>query len=327
VADCLGLCSFVVASQVGWSESSPNASGFYIVSIGFSDVVPGWHRSVLELRPEGGDVLVRYICVVPSSIYCGKATRILETTARLPNTSLLAIAGGLNLCAIDPEALGRTIKAFPETQGLRAFAGDRYTIVANCGSNGRVIRLPGDWELDLARLKRKRPRIAALWLLEKTIGTRAFGPFPSIDVVPTEMAAQLRPVGEAILSELRSGKFDAGLAPRSFKEDVAALSDAPAFGVNLVNADHFRFDRYVDPVYPPFAKEARISGTVELEITSNPTTGETEQVTLVSGHPLLAQAATAAARHCPKPIRRGTLCASCWNSYSAVRRFLLLRER
>jgi hypothetical protein len=45
-----------------------------------------------------------------------------------------------------------------------------------------VIRLPDDWRIDVARLKRKWPKIAALWALEKTIGTRAFGPFPSIDV-------------------------------------------------------------------------------------------------------------------------------------------------
>ena len=129
------MCSFVTAGRVGWSESLANASGFYIVSVGFSDAVPGWHRSVLEVRPDGGDVLVRYIRVIPSSVYCGEATKIVATTARLPNTSLLTIAGGLNLCAIDPQALSRTIKAFPETQGLRAFAGDRYAIVASCGSD------------------------------------------------------------------------------------------------------------------------------------------------------------------------------------------------
>jgi TonB family protein len=136
--------------------------------------------------------------------------------------------------------------------------------------------------------------------LEKAVGTRAFGPFPSIDVVPSEMAARLQPAGEAVLAELKSGRFDAGLAPRSFKDDVARLhsaSDVPEFSVKLADADHFRFDSYVDPQYPPLAKQARISGTVELEVTSNPTTGETEQVTVISCNPLLAQVAKESAQH------------------------------
>ena len=68
------------------------------------------------------------------------------------------------------------------------------------------------------------------------------------------------------------------------------------FSVKLANADRVRFERYVNPQYPPLAKQARISGTVELEITSNPATGETEQVTAVSGHPLLVPAAKEAAQ-------------------------------
>jgi hypothetical protein len=149
----------------------------------------------------------------------------------------------------------------------------------------------------MARLKRTRPKIAALWALEKTVGTRAFGAFPAIDVVPPEMGARLEPAGEATIAELKSGRFDAGLAPiapRSFKDDLTALrpeSDVPEASVKLLNADHFHFDRFADPLYPALAKQVRISGVIELELTSNPITGEMEQVTAVSGNPLLAQAA------------------------------------
>jgi hypothetical protein len=171
--------------------------------------------------------------------------------------------------------------------------------VAKCGTDTRVIRLPEDSEVDMARLKRRRPEIAALWTLEYAVGTRAFGPFPSIDVIPPEMADRLYPIGEAILSELKSGKFDAGLAPQSFKDDVAALrpvSKEPPFSVKLANADHFHFGRYVNPQYPALARQARISGKIELELTSNPATGEMEQVKVVSGHPLLVPIAMASAQ-------------------------------
>ncbi len=41
----------------------------------------------------------------------------------------------------------------------------------------------------------------------------------------------------------------------------------------------------------------RISGTVQLHLTSNPVTGETERVTIVSGNPLLAQTSKESAQH------------------------------
>jgi len=294
------MCTFAAVGVVGRSRSLPNASDFYIVSVGFSDALPGWHRSVLEVRPEGADVLVRYVRSGPASRYCGTVTKIVSASARVPGTSLLTIARGLNLCAIDPTAVARTTRAFAPAHAAVVYAGDRFVIVAKCGAETRVIRLPGDWELDMARLKRKSPRIAGLWTLEQTVGAQAFGLFPSIDVVPSEMEVKLQPADEATLAELKSGKFDTGLAPLSFKNDVAALqsaSDVPVYGVKLANADRFRFARYVDPQYPPIALQARISGRVELELVSNPATGQVEQVTVVSGHPLLAAAAKESAQH------------------------------
>jgi TonB family protein len=296
VAAIFGFCAVIPQASLG---ARHKISEFYVVSVGFSDALPGWHHSILEVKPDGHDMVVRYIRVDPGTANCGAAAVIRATATRLPNTSLHDVTHGVNLCAMDQPFLNRTFEAFPQTQRMGVFADDRFTIVAKCGTDSRVIRLPYYWKVDMARLKRERPDIALLWTLEKAVGTRAFGPFPSIDVVPREMAARFPPAGEAILSELKSGKFDSGLAPLSFKEDVAALRtkwDVAEFSVKLANADRVRFERYVNPQYPPLAKQARISGTVELEITSNPTSGETEQVTAVSGHPLLVPAAKEAAQ-------------------------------
>ena len=46
----------------------------------------------------------------------------------------------------------------------------------------------------------------------------------------------------------------------------------------------------VEPLYPPLAKQARISGTVRLNVTIDKE-GHVENLTLISGHPLLVQAA------------------------------------
>ena len=46
----------------------------------------------------------------------------------------------------------------------------------------------------------------------------------------------------------------------------------------------------VDPVYPPLAKGARVQGTVRFEVTIT-ISGTVTDIKLVSGHPLLVQAA------------------------------------
>lgn len=51
----------------------------------------------------------------------------------------------------------------------------------------------------------------------------------------------------------------------------------------------------VQPAYPPAAKEARVSGVVQVQITVNEK-GEVIEATVISGHPLLRDATLAAAR-------------------------------
>jgi len=51
----------------------------------------------------------------------------------------------------------------------------------------------------------------------------------------------------------------------------------------------------VAPMYPPLARQARIQGTVVLRIVIN-ALGEVRDTQLVSGHPMLAQAAVEAVR-------------------------------
>ncbi|MGA2572011.1 MAG: energy transducer TonB [Terracidiphilus sp.] len=51
----------------------------------------------------------------------------------------------------------------------------------------------------------------------------------------------------------------------------------------------------IDPVYPPIARAARISGTVVLDAVISKT-GSVESLHVVSGHPMLVQAALDAVR-------------------------------
>jgi TonB family protein len=53
--------------------------------------------------------------------------------------------------------------------------------------------------------------------------------------------------------------------------------------------------RKVQPVYPPLARQARIQGTVVMNVSINKS-GDVEEVQLFSGHPILAPAAIAAVK-------------------------------
>ena len=52
----------------------------------------------------------------------------------------------------------------------------------------------------------------------------------------------------------------------------------------------------VNPVYPPLARQARIQGVVVLSVIVS-SSGDTDNVQLISGHPMLAPAAIEAVKH------------------------------
>ncbi len=158
-----------------------------------------------------------------------------------------------------------------------------------------------DWKVDVERLSRRRPDLASLVNLEFLAGTRAFGTFPSYDIVPPEMQAKLRPADEAVLRELKTGRYDAGLraiSAKTFQEDVANLSTNAGDGstVRLKHDGVPGFEHYEEPSAPPLAKMARLTGRVEMEFRANAESGAVAEVTILSGNSLLAEAVQDAAK-------------------------------
>ena len=74
------------------------------------------------------------------------------------------------------------------------------------------------------------------------------------------------------------------------------FSQAIPWGVR-VGSDYMRGSlcKKVNPVYPPLARQARIQGTVVLQVRINKT-GDVETIDLISGHPMLAPAAVTAVK-------------------------------
>jgi TonB family protein len=90
----------------------------------------------------------------------------------------------------------------------------------------------------------------------------------------------LQRLGEKAAPALISSRYDAGVSR------VA----------HLLNAGAYAFSTFVNPKYPPLAKQARIQGKVDLHLTVNAVTGEVIDATAVSGHPLLKPSAIEAAK-------------------------------
>jgi TonB family protein len=283
---------------------------FYIVSNVTSDASPFWYHYILEVAPEGRDSVIRYVRIAPMDSMCTECTESIvveAATARLSGVSPSDLAAQCNPCAIDAASLTRNLKRRTRTAAI--YDSVRFGIVANCGSREVLLRLPHPEQVNLELLRKTSPALARWWDLEHAIIARAFGPDQVFYGVSAEQEENLQREGEIIVPDLLSGRFDRGLDPScpsgqpctqpSFRDDLRGYGGP--LGVwghtpRLIQAEEYRFKRYVPPKYPPLAMQARISGTVRIDLTVDPKTGEVRGVRVVSGHPLFRKAVVEAAQ-------------------------------
>jgi len=123
--------------------------------------------------------------------------------------------------------------------------------------------------------------------LQHSVKERAFGSGQVFYDITTEEEERLQRIGKTVVPELLSGCFDAGLhterPPRqpcrspSFRDDlhqyVGPLGES-GHAPKLAQAEEYRFSRYVAPKHPPLAMQARILGTVKLELSVDTNSGD-----------------------------------------------------
>jgi hypothetical protein len=120
---------------------------------------------------------------------------------------------------------------------------------------------------------------------------------------------QLQLDGESVVPELLAGRFDDGLqsncppggrcTPPTFRQDLRKYI-GPVYYRGLTprlsEPDQHLFSRYVAPKYPALALRAGISGFVKLDMSGDRTSGVVSHFKVVSGHPLLLEGLTEAAK-------------------------------
>jgi outer membrane biosynthesis protein TonB len=151
--------------------------------------------------------------------------------------------------------------------------------------------------VELERLRKTSPQLARWWDLQHSVKERAVGSGQVYDITAEE-EERLQRIGKTVVPELLSGRFDAGLhaecPPRqpcrspSFRDElqqyVGPLGES-GHAPKLAQAEEYRFSRYVAPKYPPLAMQARILGTVKLELSVDTNSGDVRDIKVVSGHP------------------------------------------
>ena len=297
-----------IASRHWVSAGSPREQGlqsFYIARFFFSDNLPGWADSILDISPEGDAVRVRLIRISQANDYCpGVIVRGVERT--LPHTSVREVAG-IDMCAFTSQLVAAALKK------ARAY-GDpsdsaTETVVATCGARRRAFDFPYPAHVDQKRLSQSNLDILNLWDTYHRIYQQAFAGSFSFERLTPEQEKQMAELGTKLLPDLRSGKYQLAYAGTKCGDHrcdnylawrLQGYSEAqPAYDpavVTLQDAAALHLIKYVAPVASRLAMVARIYGDVRLRILVEPQTGLVKNVEALSGPEILSDTAITAAR-------------------------------
>jgi len=296
-----------------WCAAAPIPAQMYIVSASFSDAGALFYYRVVDVQPDGKDVVIRYTRIGwTNPLFC--ARKIVQSAqVRLRNRTIKDLVHANNPCGVKPQNLAATAKKYSTTAGhFETFSAG---VVATCGPMKSILELPDESIVDVKRLKSANPVMGRLWDLMSDIVSPAFG---EDDIFQGRTEANdlvLQRAGQEIAPELASGRYDEGLTAAVhgndtkwqhpsirdlFKDYRGPVTDAEAkaaaLSAVLVNAEQYRFSAFAKPDYPVLAAVARIQGDVSMQLTVDPATGEVTSPEAFSGNKILQDSALATAK-------------------------------
>jgi TonB family protein len=205
-----------------------------------------------------------------------------------------------DLCALSVSKVKRALSRAKRNSSI--WDTTSFGIGATCGSETKVFRLPLTDLIDMNRLKRASPDVAALYDLYGQIVRETFQD-KSFYKNSAEVDREFQVVGSTFIPELLSGKYDKALSAgylsatslKPFLADYHGIrhdADNIEAWVEVDSSIQENLTRYADPIYPPLAITARIVGEVQLDLDVD----ELGQVknSVITGHPLLKESAKVA---------------------------------
>lgn len=275
----------------GHKSQEPFPSEVVIGRDSFIDVGPPFNYYDLTfLRSEGEKTDVERISLTPPADACYPRAEIAIASVNL-NESLSSVLQGTNPCTIPGKALKAELKR--RNKGL-VFSGMNVSIQVECPGGVRVIRAD-ILDRDIFDSHPITPQYTA-WsraLFDKLDQATGDHPWDKPIFPVSEAAPAAPPTSQSVtLQAIADGKFDGIFGDSS--DRLSALyrmaQNVPRKPfIELTTSEPIRPTEYVDPVYPPIAKAARVHGTVEFRLTVG-SDGSAKDIAIDSGPRLLWQA-------------------------------------
>ena len=299
IATCLMLGGLVprIGAQ---TRDEEELKSFYIVTHGFSDASPFYYEYVLDVKPQGKDVLVRQIRLGPTSTGCPSGLTVKAADRLIKNETPKKVARH-ELCSLNAKDVASAIEHAHPHYATGGFETASYSIVAMCGSTEKVFELPDPETVDLKRLKGTNPQAASLWDFVTNVYERSFGKDFSFHNASDAQDAAFQALGAETVPAIRAGLYARGFENGSHLESLldkysGPVKETPSAYVEFVGPKPADLLQYQLPKYPPLARQTRIRGEVHLTLMLDTQSGNVKDVKVDSGHPLLADAAVPAVR-------------------------------
>jgi Gram-negative bacterial TonB protein C-terminal len=257
----------------------------------FIDVGPPFNYYDLTfLRSDGEKTDVERISLTPPADACYPHAEIAIAHVSL-NESLSSVLQGTNPCTIPEKALRAELKR--RNSGL-VFSGMNVSIQVECASGVRVMRAD-ILDRDIFDPHPNTPQYTA-WsrtLFDKLDSATGDHPWDKLIFPVSEATSATPPISQSInLQAIADGKFDGifGSSPDRLSALYHMAQNVPRQPfIELTTSEPIRPTEYVDPVYPPIAKAARVHGTVEFHLTIG-SDSVAKDITIDSGPKMLWQA-------------------------------------
>ncbi len=215
LATAVALLTFTAAHAATStaSPSNPILESFYIVTQATFRNGPAWVDHVLELRPQGADVLIREIRIAPLSDDCPHHVTVRAIEKTTPSTTVQHLAGKFDLCAHPEEDIDGMINAAKKQDEINAIDDSAtQTIIAVCGGERRMYELPYPETLRFEALGLADSKVAKYWEIAADVEADAFGSDFSLAKLTPAQDRDAQDLGAKIVPELKAGRYKQGFA-------------------------------------------------------------------------------------------------------------------
>jgi hypothetical protein len=291
----LSICGMFV-NNTAWAGNNETLQSFYVFTEFSSDAMNTNYTEILDVSPRGTDVGIRVIRISSEEDICGGSPLLRAKEQVLPNTTILNVAGGVDLCSYTEQEVTTAIeKASHKHYKLSYYTHLWRNITTNCGTQKRVFHFPVVSEaINLEKLRRKNPRLMAMFDSIDKIYISAFGKKSLFSDLSKEQENECENLGTKLFPELISGKYGADFTEfwkvRLRKYVGPPGKQKPEF-LELFKASSLPLGKYELPRIPESFQYHLYPHEVVVKVLLDGQTGLVKQVFPISGPDILCNAA------------------------------------